>query len=476
MTHNLKHIPKDFLWGSASAAYQVEGAWNADGKSPSVWDNYVKLPGTTFKGTTGDIAVEHYNRYKEDVALMAEMGLKAYRFSIAWTRILPNGRGEVNEAGIAFYSNLIDELLKHNIEPLITLYHWDLPQCLMDEYGGWESRQIIRDFNEYATVLFERFGDRVKYWISLNEQNIFVSLGYQLAVHPPGVKDDNRMYKVNHIANLANATVINTFHQMVPDGNIGPSFAYSPVYSKDSDPINVLAAEKAEDLQAHFWMDVYLKGSYPKFALDYLQKSGIDLDIQDGDMALIASAKPDFLGINYYQSNTMAFNPIDGVGQGEMNTTGEKGSSGESGIPGLFKRIQNDFVERTNWDWEIDPKGLEITIHRITSRYDIPILITENGLGEYDKVADDGHIHDDYRIDYLSSHISAVNEAISNGARVFGYCTWSFTDLLSWLNGYQKRYGFVYVDKYEVEEGTLARTPKDSYYWYKDLIEKHQNN
>lgn len=150
MTNNLKHIPKDFLWGSASAAYQVEGAWNVDGKSPSVWDNYVKLPGTTFKGTTGDIAVDHYNRYKEDVALMAEMGLKAYRFSIAWTRILPNGRGEVNEAGIEFYSNLIDELLKHNIEPLITLYHWDLPQCLMDEYGGWESRQIIRDFNEYV--------------------------------------------------------------------------------------------------------------------------------------------------------------------------------------------------------------------------------------------------------------------------------------------------------------------------------------
>lgn len=470
ITKNLSH---DFLWGSASAAYQVEGAWDADGKSPSVWDKYVHIPGTTFKGTTGDIAVDHYHRYKEDVALMAEMGLKAYRFSVAWTRILPQGRGPVNEAGIKFYSDLIDELLAHDIEPLITLYHWDLPQCLMDEYGGWESRQIIDDFNEYASVLFKAFGDRVKYWISLNEQNVFVSLGYQLALHPPGVSDDKRMYRVNHIANLANARVINTFHDMVPDGKIGPSFAYSPVYAKDSNPINVLAAEKAEDLQSHFWLDVYLYGRYPKFALKHLTQQGIDLDIQEGDLALLKSAKPDFLGINYYQSNTAAYNPIDGVGRGEMNTTGKKGSSGESGIPGLYKRIENPFVERTNWDWEIDPTGLSIALNRLTSRYDIPILITENGLGEYDKVDEDGKVHDTYRIDYLESHVAAVNQAVENGATVLGYCTWSFTDLLSWLNGYQKRYGFVYVDKHEVEEGTLERLKKDSFYWYQDLIKVH---
>lgn len=475
MTNQISHIPKNFLWGSASAAYQVEGAWDADGKSPSVWDNYVKLPGTTFRGTTGDIAVDHYHRYKEDVGLMAEMGLKAYRFSIAWTRILPEGRGPVNEEGIQFYSELIDELLKHHIEPLITLYHWDLPQCLMDEYGGWESRKIIDDFNEYASVLFERFGDRVKYWISLNEQNIFVSMGYQLGVHPPGVQDDERMYQVNHIANLANAKVVNTFHEMVPNGMIGPSFAYSPIYAKDSNPTNVLAAERAKEMQSHFWMDIYLKGRYPKFALDNLAKQGISIDIQDGDMALIASAKPDFLGINYYQSNTIAYNPINGVGRGEMNTTGEKGSSGESGVPGLYKRIENPFVERTNWDWEIDPTGLQIAIQRISSRYDIPVLITENGLGEYDQVAEDGHIHDDYRIDYLSQHVAAINDAIQDGASVLGYCTWSFTDLLSWLNGYQKRYGFVYVDKHEVEEGTLERKPKDSFYWYKALIKAHQS-
>ncbi|CQR24556.1 glycosyl hydrolase family protein [Streptococcus varani] len=473
MKNIVSNLSQDFLWGSASAAYQVEGAWNEDGKSPSVWDNYVRIPGTTFKGTTGDIAVDHYHRYKEDVALMAEMGLKAYRFSIAWTRILPEGRGKVNQAGVQFYSDLIDELLKYGIEPLITLYHWDLPQCLMDEYGGWESRKIIDDFNEYASVLFENYGDRVKYWVSLNEQNIFVSLGYQLALHPPGVSNDERMYQVNHIVNLANAKVINTFHDMLPQGKIGPSFAYGPTYSKDSDPINVLAAEKAEDLQSHFWLDVYLYGRYPKLALAELAKQDIHLDIRHGDMELLKSAKPDFLGINYYQSGTVAYNPLDGVGRGEMNTTGKKGSSGESGIPGLYKRITNPFVERTNWDWEIDPTGLSIALTRLTSRYDIPILITENGLGEYDKLTEDGKVHDQYRIDYLETHVAAINQAVENGATVLGYCTWSFTDLLSWLNGYQKRYGFVYVDKHEVDEGSLARIKKDSYFWYQDIIKEH---
>ena len=204
----LDEFGKCFLWGSASAAYQVEGAWNQDGKGESVWDIYTKKPGTTYKGTNGDVAVDHYNRYKEDVALMAEMGLKAYRFSIAWTRIYPNGRGEVNEEGLKFYENLIDELIKNNIKPIITLYHWDLPQYLQDLYGGWESREIIDDFNEYCITLFKRFGDKVKYWVTLNEQNVFITLGYLTALHPPGVKDHKRMLQANHIANLANAKVI----------------------------------------------------------------------------------------------------------------------------------------------------------------------------------------------------------------------------------------------------------------------------
>jgi len=472
----LADFPKDFLWGSASAAYQVEGAWDKDGKGVSVWDEFVRIPGKTFKGTNGDIAVDHYDRYKEDVRLMKEQGLKAYRFSVAWTRVFPNGKGEVNQKGLQFYIDLVDELIANGIEPVLTIYHWDLPQALQDEYGGWESRKIIEDFANYTKVLFETFRGKVKYWVSLNEQNVFTFHGWMIASHPPGKRDEKLFYEVNHIANLVNATVINLFHDMDMPGQIGPSFAYSPQYAIDANPINVLAAENAEDMQSHFWMDVYIYGEYPIAALNILKEQGLAPTIEDGDMALLRSAKPDFLGINYYQSAANAWNPLeDGVGMGEMNTTGKKGTSGESGTPGLFKRVTNPYIERTNWDWEIDPMGLRIAMRRINSRYRLPILITENGLGEYDKV-EDGQIHDQYRIDFLSAHVSAIRQAISDGVNVLGYCTWSYTDLLSWLNGYQKRYGFVYVDQDETMEGTLKRIPKDSYYWYKQVIEENGSN
>ncbi|MGO1822202.1 MAG: glycoside hydrolase family 1 protein [Ruoffia tabacinasalis] len=469
----VKNFPKGFLWGSASAAYQVEGAWDKDGKSESIWDRYVRIPGTTFKGTNGNLAVDHYHRYKEDVALMAEQGLKAYRFSIAWTRILPQGRGEVNQAGIQFYSDLIDELLAHDIEPVVTIYHWDLPQVLQEEYGGWESRQIVDDFVNYSAVLFEAFGDRVKYWVTLNEQNIFMTLGYVQELHPPKVHSYQRMYNANHIANLANALTIKKFREMKVPGQIGPSFAYNPAYSIDSKPENVIATENYEAFNSSWWMDMYINGKYPKTVLKALEGMDIHIDIQEGDDEILADARPDFLGINYYQTNTVAYNPVDGVSVGKMNTTGEKGSSEESGMPGLFKRVQNPFVERTNWDWEIDPQGLKLGIKRITNRYDIPIMITENGLGEYDKLTEGKEIHDDYRIKYISDHVDAIGEAIQEGSDVIGYCTWSYTDLLSWLNGYQKRYGFVYVDR-EEDDATakLTRYKKDSYYWYKNLIEQ----
>lgn len=466
----LKDFPADFLWGSASAAYQIEGAPFEDGKKASVWDNFVRIPGKTFKGTNGDIAVDHYHRYKEDVQLMKAQGLKSYRFSIAWTRILPDGRGEVNQAGLKFYEDLIDDLIANGIEPIVTIYHWDLPQALQDLYGGWESREIIADFVNYATVLFEAFKGKVKYWVSLNEQNVFTNQGWAIATHPPGKTDLKLFYQVNHIANLANAAVINKFHDMKMPGQIGPSFAYTPQYPEDSNPMNVLAAENAEEMQANFWMDVYLYGEYPIAAMSYLRENGLAPEFADGDASLLKSAHPDFLGINYYQSATDAWNPVEGgVGAAEFNTSGKKGTTKESGVPGLYKKIPNPFIDRTNWDWEIDPEGLRIALRRITSRYRIPVMITENGLGEYDKV-ENGEIHDDYRIKYLESHVKAIKEAISDGCQVIGYHTWSFTDLLSWLNGYQKRYGFVYVDQDETMEGSLKRTPKDSYYWYQKVI------
>lgn len=467
----LSAFPKDFLWGSASAAYQVEGAAQEDGKGESVWDRFVKIPGKTFKGTTGEVAVDHYHRFKEDVALMAEQGLKAYRFSVAWSRIIPDGDGEINEKGLAFYDRLIDELLKHGIEPVLTLYHWDIPQALLDKYGAWESRQVIEDFTRYSEILFKRYNKKVKYWVSLNEQNIFITLGYRMAAHPPNVKDEKRLYEANHIANLANASVIKKFRELNIEGQIGPSFAYGPTYAKDSQPLNQLAAENNEAFNAHWWMDVYAFGEYPQTVWNYLKARDLAPTIEPGDMDLLKEAKPDFMGVNYYQTATVEHNPLDGVSAGKINTTGKKGTQEDSGLPGVFKTTENPYVEKTDWDWAIDPMGLRIGLRRISSRYRMPILITENGLGAYDSLEEDGSIHDDYRIDFLRNHIKATQEAISDGVDVLGYCTWSYTDLLSWMNGYQKRYGFVYVDREELDEKELKRYKKDSYFWFKKVIE-----
>lgn len=467
----LDEFPREFLWGSASAAYQIEGAWNTDGKGESVWDRFVRIPEKTYKGSNGDIAVDHYHRFKEDVALMAEQGLTSYRFSVAWSRIFPQGKGELCEAGLQFYSDLIDELLKYQIEPIVTLYHWDLPQALQDEYGGWESREIIADFTHYASVLFERFSDRVKYWVSLNEQNVFITHGYLLASHPPGVKDPKRMYEANHIANLANASVIQLFKEKQYPGKIGPSFAYSPGYALDCLPENVLANENFSDLQAHFWMDIYAFGRYPRVIEKYLKSQGLFPTFEPGDAELLKSAQPDFMGVNYYQTTTIAANPLDGVTlDSKPNYSGKKGTTKESGMPGLYKSVPNPYLETTNWDWTIDPMGIRIALRRIASRYDLPVLITENGLGDFDTLEQDGSIHDQNRIDYIQKHLLAIQGAITDGVEVMGYCTWSFTDVLSWLNGYQKRYGFIYIDRDEQDEKELTRYKKDSFYWYQDVI------
>ncbi|WP_317913664.1 glycoside hydrolase family 1 protein [Carnobacterium maltaromaticum] len=467
----LDPFPKDFLWGSASAAYQVEGAWNLDGKGKSVWDEFVRIPNKTFKGSNGDVAVDHYHRFKEDIALMAEQGLKTYRFSIAWTRILPEGRGEINQKGVDFYSDLIDELLKYGIEPIVTLYHWDLPQALEDAYGGWESRQVIQDFTNYAKILFDAYSDRVNYWVSLNEQNVFMMHGFLMASHPPAVTDPKRMYAANHIANLANASVIKAFRDGKYPGKIGPSFAMSPAYAVDCQPKNVIATENMLDLFSNFWMDVYVYGRYPKVALKNLAKNGLAPVFEAGDEDLLKAGKPDFMGVNYYQSMTIASNPLDGVTMtGEANYSGKKGTTKEAGQPGMYKIVSNPYLEKTNWDWTIDPAGLRISLRRISSRYDLPILITENGLGDFDTLEADGQVHDQPRIDYLKTHCLAIQEAITDGVEVLGYCTWSFTDLLSWLNGYQKRYGFVYVDRDETNEKELKRYKKDSFNWYRDVI------
>ncbi len=470
----MQRFPEDFLWGSASAAYQIEGGYREGGKGISNWDTFVRIPGKTYKGTTGDVAVDHYHKYLEDIQLMAEMGLKTYRFSIAWTRIYPEGKGELNQEGVDFYTAIINECLRHHIEPMVTIYHWDLPQVLVDAYGGWESPQVIDDFVAYAKTLFRLWGEKVKYWITLNEQNIFTSLGWLTAQHPPGKFDDQKkFYQVNHHAFMAHAKTVLAYREMGGKGNIGASFAYTPSYALDCRPINVMAKCNYDDLKNYWWMDVYAYGRYPIAAMTYLKNKNIAPVIQDGDIEILKKAASEitFMGVNYYQSCVCEYNPTDGVTPyGEMNTSGIKGTAQVTGIPGIYKNPANPYLLTTDWDWSIDPMGLQFCCREITSRYGLPIVISENGLGAFDKMEADHKIHDDYRIAYLQRHLQALGEAIEEGCKVVAYCTWSFTDLLSWLNGYQKRYGLIYVDRDE-EGGTLDRYKKDSYYWYRNVIQ-----
>lgn len=463
---------KAFLWGSASAAYQIEGAYNEDLKGPSIWDIWAHIPGKTFEGTNGDVACDHYHRYKEDVALMKEMGLKTYRFSLSWSRILPNGTGEINKAGIAFYNNLINELVLQGIEPMITLYHWDLPQALQEKYKGWESREIISDFVDYSKVCFESFGDRVKYWIVMNEPNIFTSQGYQLKLHPPGVSDEALYLKTFHHTALAHAHTVLAYKEAGYDGQIGSSIAYTPSYAATDNPEDVKAKFMYDVTGPLWYLDGYYKGRYPEEGIAYFTEKRVMPDVteSDSDVMVHAASLCDFIGINYYQTATIAHNPIDGVGFTGMNTAGKKGTQSESGIPGLYKQVHDSKLEHTDWDWAIDPDGLRYGLEVINERYALPIIISENGLGAYDELTIDGQINDDYRIDFLRKHIKACDEAIANGVQLLAYCTWSFTDLLSWLNGFKKRYGFVYID---FENGSLNRTKKKSYEWYKRVIATH---
>ncbi|MBP1042278.1 glycoside hydrolase family 1 protein [Vagococcus sp. BWB3-3] len=476
----LAPFPKDFLWGAASAAYQVEGAWNQDGKGPSVWDVFSKIEGKTFEGTNGDVAVDHYNRYQEDVRLMAEMGLKAYRFSIAWSRILPQGEGKVNEQGVQFYEKLVDELLAHGIEPVVTLYHWDLPLYLQETYGGWESRRVIAAFKDYCRILYQRLGKKVRYWVTMNEQNVFTAMGYRWELHPPNVSDLKRMFQANHHINLAQAEAILLFKELVPTGLIGPSFGYGPVYPASANPADVLAAENGEAFNNGWWLDVYCKGQYPKVIWQYLAEQGLTPVVEKGDLELLAAAKPDFLGVNYYHGGTVAQNEYEqqaaspqrektfsGIDPYHIQPADEQQASPEKA---LFTNVENPYLTKTAWNWEIDPVGFRIAMRRLQDKYNLPLFITENGLGAIDVLTEDGTIEDDERIAYLQTHILEIQKAISDGVEIIGYCTWSFTDLLSWLNGYKKRYGLVYVNRNEASELDLRRIPKKSYYWYQRVI------
>ena len=456
-------FPEHFLWGAATAAYQVEGGHDADGKGPSIWDVFSHIPGATWQDTNGDVAVDHYHRMQEDIALMAEMGLQSYRFSISWPRLLPKGRGEVNEAGVKFYSDLIDALLAHNIIPMITLYHWDLPQALQDE-GGWEARSTAEAFEEYARLCYDRFGSRVRLWATFNETIVFIGHGYITGSHPPSVTDPARAIQACHHVFIAHALAVKAFRQSGIAGDIGFVNVLQPHTPLTRLPEDVVAAELADAIYTHWFYDPVLKGEYPAALLDAAQQRwGVPRFAPDDDR-LLRENRCDFIGLNYYRRETVVANSGDTHTQ--SNHSGESNSGHEFGFKGLFKFVRNPDGVYTDWDWEIWPQGLTDGIMQIKARYgDIPMYITENGLGAKDPIIN-GEVVDDPRIDYLRMHVDAMADAMAQGADVRGYYPWSFIDLLSWLNGYKKQYGFVYVD----HDNNLARKRKKSFYWYQQVI------
>lgn len=458
---------KDFLFGAASASYQVEGAWNEDGKGISNWDVFSKIPGKTFEGTNGDVAVDHYHRYKEDIKLMAEMGLESYRFSVSWPRIIPNGTGEVNPKGIEFYNNIIDECLKYGIVPFVTLYHWDLPQVL-EEKGGWLNKDTVDAFVNYAEVCYKAFGDRVKHWITFNETVVFCSLGYLAGAHPPAIVGDvNKYFQATHNVFLAHAKAIELYKSLKQYGEIGITHVFSPAFSVDEKEENILAAKHANELELNWFYDPILKGEYPKYVVDNLSKNGITIDWTDSELEIIKNAadKNDFIGLNYYQPQRVMKNNLDD--SLERNRENSTGAPGNPSFDGFYKTVKMKDKKYTKWGWEISPEAFLDGLRMLKDRYgDVKIYITENGLGDEDPIID-GEIVDIPRIKFIETHLRAVKNAIKEGINIKGYYAWSVIDLLSWLNGFKKQYGFIYVD----HNDNLNRKKKSSFYWYKNIIE-----
>lgn len=459
---DLKPFPDDFFWGASSSAYQVEGAALEDGKGPSCQD-VKEIP----EGTSDlSVSVDHYHRYKEDIALMAEMGFKSYRFSISWSRILPEGTGAVNPQGIAFYNNLIDECLKYGIEPIVTMFHFDMPAAL-DERGSWSKRESIDWFAEFATVLFENFGDRVKYWLTINEQNMLTLVGPIIGtLHvPEGTTNlTKEIYQQNHHQLVAQAKAMQICHKMLPEAKIGPAPNIALVYAASSKPEDVIASQNFNAIRNWLYLDAAVYGVYNNLVWSYLEENDATPQVTEEDLAIMKAAKPDFLGINYYNTATVEAS----TEEDQAGVVGDQQS--RRTIPGIARSVSNPNLVKTEFGWEIDPVGFRSTVREIYSRYRLPILITKNGLGAYDSLTEDGKVHDPYRIDYLRHHIEQIHLAITDGVEMMGYNPWSAIDLISTHEGIKKRYGFIYVDRDDFDLKTLKRYRKDSFYWYKKVI------
>ncbi|MDT2570352.1 6-phospho-beta-glucosidase [Enterococcus raffinosus] len=464
---------ENFLWGGAVAAHQLEGGWQDGGKGISVADVMtVGAHGVPRRITEGVLegenypnheAIDFYGRYKEDVKLFAELGLKCFRTSIAWTRIFPNGDdAEPNEAGLQFYDDLFDECLKYNIEPVITLSHFEMPYHLVTEYGGWRNRKMIEFFARFAEVCFTRYKDKVKYWMTFNEINNQANYKEDFAPFTnSGLKfesgDDREkiMYQAAHYELVASAKAIEIGHKINPKFDIGCMIAMVPIYPYSCSPSDMMSATVA--MQRRYWFtDVHCKGRYPSYMKAYFKRKQFELDITLEDEEQLTKGTVDYIGFSYYMSFAIKDH--------------DKGPAYD--YDEANDLVENPYVKASEWGWQIDPTGLRYAMNWFNDRYELPLFIVENGFGAVDEIAEDGEIHDEYRIDYLREHIEAMQEAvIYDGIDLMGYTPWGFIDLVSAGTGeMKKRYGFIYVDKNNEGEGTLDRSKKDSFHWFQEVI------
>lgn len=461
-------FPDNFLWGASSSAFQIEGAYDEDNKGLSVAD-FNSFKKSHIQADT-KVAADFYHNYEEDIDLMKELGMKTYRFSIAWTRIIPDGDGEINQKGIDFYNNVINKLVENNIEPFVTLYHFDLPFALVEKYNGWESRETVYAFERFAKICFKEFGDRVKYWQPHNEQNLIVRVNERINIY-----DENDEYKIDKMRAqmdynmcLAHALAVNACHEMIPESKIGPAVSSSVTYPLTCKPEDVYAARMNDNFKVYYMLDMHQYGEYPGYYMNYLKERNIMPVMKEGDKSILKKAKMDFIAVNYYRTNCAEALKAD-----DEHPLGSREGTVDFNMYGLFKMSMNPNLKATEYGAAIDPSGLRVALNEYWQRYHLPLIITENGLGTPDILTEDGKVHDEYRIDYLRSHIEACALAIEDGVEMIGYCPWSFMDLLSSAQGFRKRYGLVYTNRTDDELLDLKRIKKDSFYWYQNVIKNN---
>ncbi len=463
----MSKFPENFLWGASSSAFQIEGAWDEDGKGMTVADfNSFKK---SDKQADSKVASDFYHNYKEDIALMKELGMKVYRFSFSWARIIPDGEGDINQKGLDFYHKVVDELIKNDIEPFVTLYHFDLPYSLVEKYNGWESRETVYAFEKYTKVCFESFKDKVKYWQPHNEQNLMVRVDNRMNIY---TSDENRAdemrFQMDYHMCLAHALAVNACHEIIEGGKIGAAVSSTMTYPRTNKPLDIWAAKMNDNFKSDYMLYMHCNGKYPGYYNRFLKEREIVLKTEKTDEKVLKEAKMDFIAVNYYRTLCAEYYPND-----DESDLGKR-ELGDNEVDfhqrGYFKILKNENLKSSEYGAQIDPMGLRLVLNAYYEKYRLPIIITENGLGAHDTL-ENGKVHDDYRIDYIKKHIEACSLAIEDGVELFGYSPWSVMDLLSSHQGFKKRYGFIYVDRDDFNLKELKRIKKDSFYWYRKVIE-----